>query len=253
VADADDFNTDILDQAAHRPWPLPTGPWFMTQTWSELLFAHWPVDAAVVRPMVPDVLELDLFEGQAWIAVVPFQMSNVAPRFTPVLPGVSAFPELNVRTYVRANGKPGVFFFSLDADSAVAVGGARTLFNLPYFRADMSVSTSGGDVHYRSRRLAKPHAEFVATYRGHGDTHLAVPGTLEHFLTERYCLYGLNHRSIPYRLEIHHLPWPLESASAEIVSNTMTDAAGLRLPDAPPLLHFAKRLDVIAWPPHTLT
>jgi uncharacterized protein YqjF (DUF2071 family) len=202
--------------------------------------------------MVPDAFELDLFEEQAWIAVVPFRMSNVSPRFVPVLPGVSAFPELNVRTYVRSQGKAGVFFFSLDAASAVAVGGARTLFNLPYFRAEMTVTTVGGEVHYRSRRLGEPHPELTATYRGSGDARAAMPGTLEHFLTERYCLYGVSHRSIPYRLEIHHLPWPLESASAEISCNTMTDAAGIRLPDVPPVLHFAKRLDVVAWSPQTL-
>jgi uncharacterized protein YqjF (DUF2071 family) len=251
--DAADFDKGILGQTAHRPWPVPSGPWFMTQTWSNLLFAHWPVDAAVLRPMVPEPFELDLFQGQAWIAVVPFQMSNVAPRFTPVVPGVSAFPELNVRTYVRAGDKPGVFFFSLDADSAVAVGGARTLFNLPYFRADMTIDTRRGDVHYRSRRIASPHPEFKATYRGNGDVRAAIPGTLEYFLTERYCLYGLNHRSIPYRREIHHLPWPLQSAGAEIACNTMTEAAGIRLPEMPLLLHFAKRLDVLAWPAHTLT
>jgi uncharacterized protein len=253
VDDAGDFRKDMLDHTAHRPWPLPSGSWFMTQTWSDLLFAHWPVDAAVLRPMVPAALDLDLFAGQAWIGVVPFQMSNVAPRFVPVMPGVSAFPELNVRTYVRADGKPGVLFLSLDADSALAVGGARTLFNLPYYRADMTITKGGGEVHYRSRRHATPHPELIATYRGHGDEQTAVPGTLEHFLTERYCLYGLNHRAIPYRLEIHHLPWPLQSASAEIHSNTMAEAAGIRLPDVAPLLHFAKRLDVIAWLPHTLT
>ena len=243
----------MLDQTAHRPWPLPDGAWFMTQTWSDLLFAHWPIDVAVLRPMVPAAFELDVFEDRAWISVVPFRMSNVAPRFVPAMPGLSAFPELNVRTYVRAEDKPGVFFFSLDAASLLAVGGARTLFNLPYFRAEMSISTRGSDVAYQSRRLSAPHAEFIATYRGHGDTRVAARGTLEHFLTERYCLYGVNHRAIPYRLEIHHLPWPLESASADISRNTMADAAGIRLPEAAPLLHFARRLDVIAWPPQTLT
>jgi len=248
-----DFSKEMLDHTAHRAWPVPEGAWFMTQTWSDLLFAHWPIDAGVLRPMVPRAFELDVFEGQAWIAVVPFLMSNVAPRFVPALPGVSEFPELNIRTYVRVADKPGVFFFSLDADSALAVGGARTLFNLPYYRADMTIARSGGDVQYRTRRLSAPHPEFTATYRGLGDERVAAAGTLEHFLTERYCFYALNHREIPYRLEIHHLPWPLESATADITCNTMAEAAGIRLPDVAPLLHFAKRLDVIAWPPHTLT
>src|SRR5215204_1401663 len=144
----DDFNRAILDDTAHRPYPMPCGPWIMTQTWNDLLFAHWPVEAAVLRPLVPEAFELDRFNGQAWIGVVPFHMTNVAPRFVPALPWLSAFPELNVRTYVRAGGKPGVFFFSLDAGSTVAVGAARTLLNLPYFTAEMSVETRDGEVAY---------------------------------------------------------------------------------------------------------
>jgi len=248
-----DFNKEILNETAHRPWPMPDSAWIMTQTWNDLLFAHWPVDAASLRERVPASFELDLFDGQAWVGVVPFHMTNVAPRFVPALPGVSNFPELNVRTYVTVGGKPGVFFFSLDAGSSVAVGAAKTLLNLPYFVADMTVDTDVADVKYRSRRIAEPHPAFTATYRGHGDRRPPVHGTLEHFLTERYCLYAVNHRYVAYRLEIHHPAWPLESATAEITSNTMADAAGIRLPSMPPLLHFAKRQDMVCWAPETLT
>ena len=247
-----DFNHAILEETAHRPWPMPGSAWIMTQTWNDLLFAHWPVDAQLLRDLVPNPFELDLFEGQAWVGVVPFHMTNVAPRFVPALPGVSNFPELNVRTYVTVNGKPGVYFFSLDASSAVAVGAAKTLLNLPYFVSDMTVTPRNGDVEYRSRRHAQPHPEFAALYRGHGDPRPPVSGTLEYFLTERYCLYAVNHRHIAYRLEIHHPPWPLEAASAEISINTMAEPAGIRLPSVAPLLHFARRQDMVCWSPETL-
>lgn len=243
-----DFNRAILDKTAHRPWPVPAGPWVMTQTWNDLLFAHWPVAATALRGLVPASFELDFFDGQAWVGVVPFHMTNVAPRFVPALPGISAFPELNVRTYVRIGDKPGVYFFSLDAASSVAVTAARTLLNLPYFTADMSVTPRDGDIHYESRRK-EPPAEFGAVYRGLGDRRPASKGTLEYFLTERYCLYAVNHRFVAYRLEIHHPPWPLESATAQITRNTMADAAGIRLPAMTPLLHFAKRQDMVCWAP----
>ena len=168
-------------------------------------------------------------------------MTNVAPRFVPALPWVSAFPELNVRTYVRVGGKPGVFFFSLDAGNPLAVGAARTLLNLPYYSAAMTVDdATTARSHYASRRQSEPAAEFVARYRGLGDRAPAPRGTLEYFLTERYCLYAVDHRRQAYRLEIHHPPWPLESAEAEITQNTMADAAGIRLPSMAPLLHFVE-------------
>jgi uncharacterized protein YqjF (DUF2071 family) len=243
-----DFNHAILEETAHRPWAMPQGPWVMTQTWNDLLFAHWPVDAAAVRERVPASFELDLFDGQAWLGVVPFHMTNVAPRFVPALPWLSAFPELNVRTYVRVGDRPGVFFFSLDAGNPVAVGAAKTLLNLPYYTADMTV-TPGETIRYSSRRLADPHPQFQGTYRGLGDRRPPARGTLEYFLTERYCLYGVDHKFHAYRLDIHHPLWTLESAEAQIAVNTMADAAGIRLPAMAPLLHFAKRQDMVCWAP----
>jgi uncharacterized protein YqjF (DUF2071 family) len=247
-----DFNHGILKETAHRPWPMPEGPWVMTQTWNDLLFAHWPVDATVLRALVPASFEIDLFDGQAWLGIVPFHMTNVTPRFVPALPWVSAFPELNVRTYVTVGDKPGVYFFSLDAGNPVAVGAARTLLNLPYHSAEMTVEPRDGGIHYRSRRIGENPAELTATYRGVGDRRPPVRGTLEYFLTERYCLYAVNHRFVGYRLEIHHPPWPLQSAEGEITSNTMADAAGVRLPSMAPVLHFSRRQDMVCWAPETI-
>jgi uncharacterized protein YqjF (DUF2071 family) len=245
-----DFNHGILNETAHRPWPMPSGPWLMSQTWNDLLFAHWRVAKDRLRELVPARFELDLFDGEAWVGVVPFTMTNVAPRFVPALPWISAFPELNVRTYVRVDDKPGVFFFSLDAGNAVAVGAARTLLNLPYFTADMKVAVDGA-IDYSSRRQSGA-AEFRARYRPHGNPRTPAPASLEYFLTERYCLYAVDHLGHAYRLDIHHPVWPLETAEAEIHVNTMADAAGLRLPALPPLLHFAKRQDMVCWGPQRI-
>lgn len=237
-----------MDTTRHRPWPMPASPWLMTQSWHDLLFAHWPVDAVALRARVPAVFELDLFEGQAWIAVVPFRMMNVAPRGIPALPWLSAFLELNVRTYVRAGGKPGVYFFSLDATNPVAVSIARTFVHLPYFSAVMTLDERDGWIHYDSRRTAPfaPPAAFAARYRAAGPAHAPMPGTLERFLTERYCLYTTK-GSRAYRLEIHHPPWNLQPAEAEFTVNTMVEAARLARPAAPPLLHFSRRQDVVTW------
>src|ERR1700687_6083754 len=126
-----------LQDVAHRPWPLPARGWVMAGTWRDLLFAHWPVATTSLRPLVPARLRIDTFDGQAWLAVVPFRMSGVRLRGTPAMPWLSAFPELNVRTYVRCGAKPGVWFFSLDAGNPLAVGIARAWFHLPYYRAWM--------------------------------------------------------------------------------------------------------------------
>lgn len=231
---------------------MPARPWLMTQTWHNLLFAHWPVPLEQLRTRVPPIFPIDLFDDRAFIGIVPFHMSNVAPRGVPSLPWISQFPELNVRTYVRVDGKPGVYFFSLDAGNPVAVQAAWLTLNLPYFSASMNVVLDEGEVRYSSRRLNDPAAQLTATYRPTGDAFTPRPGTLEYFLTERYCLYALNHRRQPYRLDIHHPPWRLQPADARFVNNTMAAAAGLTLPATPPLLHFARRQDMVAWGPEKL-
>lgn len=245
-----DFDDRVLDHTSHRPWPIRhDAPWVMTQSWHDLLFAHWRVNPKAVRARVPAVFELDLFDGAAWIGILPFHMTNVAPRGVPALPWVSAFPELNVRTYVRVGDRPGVYFFSLDAGSAAAVVAAQTLLNLPYHHATMTVSHGDDTISYRSERKTNPAAGFGASYKPLGPVFEARPGSLEYFLTERYCLYHLDHRANAYRLDIHHPPWRLQRARATFMRNTMADINGIALPFTPPLLHFAKRQDVLAWPP----
>jgi uncharacterized protein len=227
----------------HLPWPLPRRPWVGRQSWHDLLFAHWPVPAAAVRRLVPAGLEIDEHQGTSWVGVVPFRMTGVTARGLPDLPGLSAFAELNVRLYVVRDGKPGVWFLSLDAASAAAVWTARRFFHLPYFHARMSVS-GDGEIRYASERRAAP-VRFSARYWPTGPASEARPGTLEHFLTERYCLYAQAEDGLR-RLEIHHPPWPLQPAAAEIACNELLAPHDLQVSGSP-VLHFARRLDVVMW------
>ncbi len=246
--------TSVLEQTAHRPWPLPVGPWVMAQRWHDLLFAHWPVPAAELQHLIPAPLTIDTFNGQAWLAVVPFRMSGVRLRGTPAVPWLSAFPELNVRTYVKCEGRPGVWFFSLDAGNPLAVVIARAWFHLPYFRARMRCSNRDTWIEYISQRAhnGAVAAALKGRYRPVGPVIFPGPGTLEYFLTERYCLYTRDSKRQLIRGEIHHPPWPLQTAEAQFVRNTMAEAAGVLLPAGKPLLHFAKRQDVIVWRPSFL-
>jgi uncharacterized protein YqjF (DUF2071 family) len=249
-----DFPKGIVGNVAHRPWPMPNSPWLMTQSWHDLLFAHWPVDRELLRSKVPQGLELDLYEGEAWISVVPFRMTNVAPRGLPVIPGLSDFAEVNVRTYVTIGGKPGIYFFSLDADSTVAVATARSLLRLPYYKAEIDFSEEGEEIAYASLRTAAPAAaaELAVRYRPVGPSSAPIPGTLEHFLTERYCLYNVADGFRAYRLDIHHLPWRLQRAEASFRRNTMLKPTGLRVAATAPALHFSRRQDMVAWAPVSL-
>jgi uncharacterized protein YqjF (DUF2071 family) len=227
----------------------------MRQTWNDLLFAHWPVPLQDVRSKIPARFDVDVFDGTAWIGIVPFRMTNVALRGLPSLPWLSEFAELNVRTYVCVGNRPGVYFFSLDAGSAIAVRAARLFLNLPYYGASMKVTSHANVVDYESSRHGRDNvrAEFNAMYKPAGPTFAATTGSLEYFLTERYCLYHVNRRGLPYRLEIHHPPWPLQSAEAVFARNSMAAAAGLALPHRPPLLHFVKHQDMVAWSPTRLS
>jgi uncharacterized protein YqjF (DUF2071 family) len=260
MAQSKAFDRSIVSRSEHRPWPLPTGPWLMTQSWHNLLFAHWRVELSELRQMVPAAFEVDLFSGQAWLGVVPFLMTNVGLRGTPSLPWLSEFPELNVRTYVRVENRPGVYFFSLDAGRRLPVLGARTLLNLPYFLADMSIKAGTDGVAYESLRRAhgpalsssNGPAVFRAEYGPTGPAFTPSKGSLEYFLTERYCLYHQSRRGVPYRLEIHHPPWSVQIARAEITVNTMAAVSGIRIGGPPELLHFAQRQDVVAWAPNWL-
>jgi uncharacterized protein YqjF (DUF2071 family) len=226
-----------LREQDHRPWALPTRPWVMGQTWTRLLFAHWRVSHEALRPHVPQPLILEEWDGSAWIALTPFRVESLRARGLPPLPLLSSFYELNCRTYVRAGDRPGIWFFSLDASSRAAVETARRTYRLPYRFAQIRAD---GD-NFDGRRIGED-ARFNARYRGRGDQAPAPSGTLEHFLTERYCLYGGNGR---LRADIHHPPWPLQQADATL---EQTNISPLPL-EGKPLYHFAERQDVLVWAP----
>ena len=208
---------------------------------------------SAIRHRIPEALQLDTFRDMAWVAITPFRMSGVRPIALPPIPFASDFPELNVRTYVRHGAHAGVFFFSLDAASALAVRAARMATGLPYYHARMGCSRAGTEVRYRSSRRKRGElaAEFVATYRPTGSVFRAEPQSLEHWLTERYCLFVMRGPKL-YRLDIEHEPWPLQPASAEIQRNTMDEANGIALPATAPHVLYSARLDVVAHLPVAL-
>lgn len=282
----------LLRKIEHRPFPLPEGPWIMQQTWSKLLFAHWPVSADSLRDLIPPALEIDTFDNTAWIGVVPFAMRKVFPRSTFEVPWLSNFLELNVRTYVKRDGIPGVYFFSLDCSNFIAVFAARTFYHLPYFNATMTMQLSADKVGYSSRRSDDAIARsaslrfaestsaavslstktarrlneagsgdpqrtagavpalFEASYRPTGEVYFSRKGTLEHFLTERYCLYTVDSDRNYYRGMIHHDAWPLQPAEAEFRKNDMTRSTiGITLPAGfEPILHYSEDLLTAEWP-----
>jgi uncharacterized protein YqjF (DUF2071 family) len=239
----------VESETQHRPWPVPDRPWVLAQTWDDLLFAHWRVPAESIARLVPQGLEVDQHDGNAWLGVTPFVLTGFRLRGVPPLPRISTFPELNVRTYVTVEDKPGIWFFSLDAASRFAVEGARRTYKLPYFRARMSAQRRGDHVEYSSDRLDGSGHSFAGRYRPTGEVFNAEPGSLEWFLTERYCLYAVDQGRL-HRADIQHPPWPLQEAEAEVETNTMPPRE-LTLQGSP-LSHFSRRQDVLIWPLETL-
>ena len=244
----------LLGKVDHRPWPLPFGKWNMRQDWLDLLFAHWPIPSKLLRPLVPSELEIEEFDGTSWIGVVPFRMSGVMLRPLPDLPWISAFPELNVRLYVRFREKPGVYFLSLDASNPLAAFGAWWGYHLPYYWSKVTQKPlPKGDpsysFHFQARcRRANPQLVFEARYGPAGEPFFAKAGTLEHFLTERYCLYTKHRNGTVLRVDVHHLPWPLQAAKAEIQAGDMLRPFGLLLPDQTPHLLFSTGVKTLCWP-----
>lgn len=220
--------------------------------WHDLLFAHWPIPAEVLRALIPPALEIDTFDGSAWIGLVPFRMSQVGPVGGPTPPILGRFGEVNVRTYVRHGDRSGIWFFSLDAASVLTVIGARTWFHLPYQLAAVSCRVGAdGSVAYRSRRvLGGPgEARLSARYRPTGPIEVAAPGSLNAFLTDRPSLFAADRRGHVYRGDVRHEPWPLQPAEAEFREESLIAAAGLTRPSGAPILSFARVLDVVAtWP-----
>ncbi|HZI18914.1 MAG TPA: DUF2071 domain-containing protein [Pyrinomonadaceae bacterium] len=241
------MSANFIDRLSirRRPRGLP----LLRQWWGKLLFMHWPVPGRLLRPMLPPQLTLDTYEGTAWLGVVPFTMWGFRPYLGPPVPGLNSFHELNVRTYVHYDGVPGVWFFSLDINSLLAVWGARRLYFLPYYRARLSLAQQGQVVRFTSERAAAaaPPAAFAAEWSVGDPLPPAEPGSLEFFLTERYCLYSAARGQL-FRCRIAHDSWPLRRAELSDFDSTMVEALGLPTPAGDPVLHYAEAIKVDVWP-----
>jgi len=249
------FVREFLVRTSHKPRPLPAGRWAMAQRWNDLLFAHWPIPAAMIEKLLPEWLEADSFQGSAWLGAVPFWLDRIKLRGVPNLPGLRHFPDLNLRTYVRdrVTRTPGMYFFSVDSSNLIAVAMAHAVYRLPYRLAEMHMEPRSERefAFFSRRRFARPEVIFKARYRGLGPTYKTAempPGTLEYFFSERNCVFSTNRAGQPIRANLHHVSWPLEDAEAEIERNDLADAVGIELPKMPPVLHYSRRLAVYVWP-----
>jgi len=234
-----------LGQVEHRPWPVPERRWSLGHSLVDVLFAHWRVPAEAVRPHVPSALDVDERDGGAWVGIAAFRMTALRSRGLLPLPGVSSFLELNVRTCVTAEEKPGVWFFSVDVSSRLAAEAARRRYGLPYFHARMSAEPRDEWIEYECARSGEAGRVFSGRYRPAGGESGAGPGSLERFLIERYCLYATDARDRLHRVEIHHEPWELQRAEAEL---ELTSIATFELGDDP-VCYFSRRCDIVAWSP----
>ena len=247
--------SELLDRTEHRPYPLPTGPWVQQQEWSNLLFAHWPAPVDVIRRLVPDRLEIELWEDTAWLGITAFCIRGARLRGTPALPLLSTFPEVDVRTYVRLGDRPGVFFLSLHAPNPVIAAAARLVYHMPYVGAAVTCEVEGDTVRLRSCReeAGGTPTEWDAAYRPTSEPFEAQPGTRDHFLIDRWALYTEDGEGRLYRAEIHRPPWQVQHAEAEILKNTLAEAHGIRLPEQEPLLHFSRGVDARIWLPEQVS
>jgi uncharacterized protein YqjF (DUF2071 family) len=227
-------------------------------SWCDLAFLHWPADPKIINTTLPKGLIADTYRGQAYLAIVPFQMAHVAPLGFPPLRSLSFFLELNVRTYVRpkAGGVPGVYFYSLDCNHPVAIELARIGFGLRYFRAKQDLNKSTFESHRQDRR--GPPGTFSGTYGpvGEAETPHSQAGNedneLLHFLTERYWLYARHPILGLLKGQVHHGPWPLVPGYINDLKSDLLEGHGLSSAVAPgtvPLVHYSRRIDVVAWPP----
>ena len=228
---------------------LPSDPPRVFMQWHNLLFAHWPIRAQLLRQLIPRELEIDTFDGAAWIGIVPFYLTI---RYRG-MPFSLSFPEVNVRTYVRRGDQAGVWFLSLDAHSRLAAAAARNRYSLPYHFARMSMQLEAHDrqEHFRfvSERNSKQNgrANLRLDYSATGEAYHSQPGMLEHWLTERYRLFTVNRRGQIGVGKINHAPWRLQPAAADIQINSLLAPLGLPIPTEQPLLHFSRRVDAVAW------
>lgn len=235
-----------MNDVAHRSWPLPSTNWIMKQSWRDVLFIHWPVSPDILRPYIPSSLNIDILDGCAWVGVVVFVMQGIYPRGLPTISVTPKFSEVNVRTYVEYEGKPGVYFLSLEVGDWASLTIAKKWYHLPYQHADISIEKKGQTYYYESIRKGNTTITSKGMYTPLLDECIPKEGTLDHWLLERYCLYSTNSQTNLYCGEIHHRPWTLQKVKVEIMKNTLFTSFNMDL-DIEPIYHFSKGIDTLFW------
>jgi uncharacterized protein len=236
---------ESLNSLAHRQWPLPTGNWRWQQSWLDLAFIHYRVAIADLRSLVPAQLTIEECDGTAWVSLVPFRMAGVRRRPFPCLPGMGEFLELNLRTYVSFRGQPGVWFFSLEAESLPIVMGGRMVYHVPYHWARLSCTRHQDVVNWTSqRRLGRGACQL--SYRIGRDPVAAPPGSLIHWLTERYFLYA-GTASRLWQVPVHHAPWELRTGELLAHDGNLLALAGIAADLSEPLLQYSPGVHAISW------
>ncbi len=246
---------EYMVRTSHRPRPLPAGRWAMSQRWNDTLFAHWPVSVTDVARLLPDGLQPDIFQGSAWLGIIPHRMDRIKVRGVPAIPGARGFLKLAVRLCVREKhrGEPGIYCLSTETSNLLAVLTARIFCGQPYHWAEMRLEqrTEREFEFYSRRMMASPAAVFKARYRGLGPSRRLLesrPGSLEYFLNERYSVYSLDRSGRTVRAGLHSVVSPLEDAEAQIDQNDLPAALGIQLGDVEPVLYYARRMAAYVWP-----
>lgn len=238
-----------IQNNTHRPWPIPSNYWIMNQKWRDVLFSHWPVSPEALKPYIPAPLKLDTFDSFGWIGIVLFAMDGIYPRGFPFLSLVPKFAEVNVRTYVHYNGKPGVLFMSLDVGDWASLNIAKRWYHLPYSQANVSYQQKHHVFHFEGRRKEQNNIPVLlrGSFTPHSEIFFPKEGRIDHWVTERYCLYSTDKRGNLFRGEIHHPPWPLQKADVDIIENTLFTPFQLDMEGEKPLSHYSKGVDTVFW------
>ncbi len=244
----DDLAQAVIQRNATRGIPIPDRAWASYQSWDNLLTCHWPIDPNLLRPNVPAELEIDTFDGQAWLALIPMFMGTIRLRDLGSIPTESQFPEINFRTYVKYGGRTGVYFFHVDAEAPLVDIGAQLFFHTPYKMAEVRFErTSDGGFSFKSRRFMPPHQTFEAVYRPTGTAAVAPPGSLLEFQAERYSGFAKSLTGEIVRGDLIHDPWLLQEVDAQVTQNTFLQSAGFDLAPTPPMMHYAAGVDTVLW------
>lgn len=237
---------DIYKEVEHRLLPLPRNNWIMRQAWRNTLFLHWPVQPEQLRPYIPSVLEIDTYDGSAWLGIVAFEMEGIYFRGLSFFSVVAPFSEVNVRTYVKHEGRPGVFFISLDVNDWASLLIAKRWYRLPYHSADIAIRRKGNAIFYDSVRRNLP-VRFDGICTPKENEFFPSNDTLDHFLTEKYCFYTTQNNKDIFHGDIHHQPWPLQRADVQIQRNTLFSPLNLDFSEEDPVVHFSKGVDSLMW------